>query len=277
MQKLLILLLIFIFSLSAATPKLYKPIGDPIYKEIKSVQKMSDIGYFKNEKQELLKFIKEAKAHKKLGLEYDKQRVSKILRKKDQRSYLNNLRALDRELSYINTLAKEALPVLIKRRYVQSFYQLKATQLPFLTQDAESAFLVKNYDKQLNKEKQGRLLAQERKKRNKAISYQKMLYSSKNLNGQWKGKSSDKSKLLAKFDASKLTLTYITPEKSNIFTGTYSISKVLRFNILHKELVRERGSHQRDINIKRDYEIIKLTKKELILNYKDERLTFKRN
>jgi len=277
MQKLLILLLIFIFSLSAATPKLYKPIGDPIYKEIKSVQKMSDIGYFKNEKQELLKFIKEAKAHKKHGLEYDKQRVSKILRKKDQRSYLNNLRALDRELSYINTLAKEALPVLIKRRYVQSFYQLKATQLPFLTQDAESAFLVKNYDKQLNKEKQGRLLAQERKKRNKAISYQKMLYSSKNLNGKWKGKSSDKSKLLAKFDASKLTLTYITPEKSNIFTGTYSISKVLRFNILHKELVRERGSHQRDINIKRDYEIIKLTKKELILNYKDERLTFKRN
>jgi len=276
MHKHLTLLLLLTLTLFSATPKLYKPIGDPIYKYIPSVQKMSEIGYFKNEKKQMLVFVKKAKTHKKLGFAYDKKRRTKTLSKQEQKAYLNTLRTLDRELFAINTLGKDALPVFIKRRYVQSFHQLKATKLSFLRRDADSAWLVKKYSRQLNKQQRLRQQKQAKKLKNDKVAYQKMLRSSQNLNGTWNGKSSDKSSIKAVFNENKLALSYITKNRINFIKGTYTVSKTLNFSMKVRKLMVEERSHIRHINIKRNYEIVKVSETELVLKYKDEVLKLNR-
>lgn len=277
MHKYLLLLLLLTLPLFSATPKLYKAIGDPIYKQVLSVKKISDIGYFKNEKKELLAFIKRANRHKRLGFTYDKKRRANTLTKEEQKNYLRGLRDLDKELFSINTLAKDALPVFIKRRYIKSFYQLKSSQLSFLRQDSESAWLVKKYTRELNKKKRLRQQREAKKLKKDKAAYDKMLRSAKNLNGTWKGKSSDKSSLTALFNADKLSLTSINKNKTNIIKGKYSLNKKLDFTIYIRKLIIDNRSHIRHVNIKRRYEVLKITQKELILQYKDEKLILKRN
>ncbi len=277
MHKYLLLLLLLTLPLFSATPKLYKAIGDPIYKQVLSVKKISDIGYFKNEKKELLAFIKRANRHKKLGFTYDKKRRANTLTKEEQKNYLRGLRDLDKELFSINTLAKDALPVFIKRRYIKSFYQLKSSQLSFLRQDSESAWLVKKYTRELNKKKRLRQQREAKKLKKDKVAYDKMLRSAKNLNGTWKGKSSDKSSLTALFNGDKLSLTSINKNKTNIIKGKYSLNKKLDFTIYIRKLIIDNRSHIRHVNIKRRYEVLKITQKELILQYKDEKLILKRN
>jgi hypothetical protein len=276
MHKYLTLLLLLTLTLFSATPKLYKPIGDPIYKHISSVKKMSEIGYFKNEKKQLLNFVKKANTHKKLGFAYDKKRRAKTLSKEEQKAYLNTLRSLDRELFTINTLAKDALPIFIKRRYVQSFYQLKATKLSFLRRDSDSAWLVKKYSLELSKKQRIRQKQQAKKLKNNKIAYQKMLRSSQNLNGTWQGISNDKTKLKAIFNENKLALSYITKNKTNLIKGTYTVNKTLNFSMQIRKLTVEERSHIRHVNIKRNYEIVTVSETELVLKYKDEVLTLTR-
>jgi len=276
MYKFLTLLLLLTLSLFSATPKLYKPIGDPIYKHISSVKKMAEIGYFKNEKQQLLSFVKNASAHKRLGFSYDKKRRAKTLTKQEQKAYLNTLRSLDRELFAINGLGKDALPVFVKRRYVQSFHQLKATHLSFLRRDSDSAWLVKKYTRELNKQERLRQQKQAKKLKNDKVAYQKMLHSAQNLNGSWDGKSSDNSVLKAVFNEEKLSLSYISKNKINLIKGTYTLTKTLNFSMKIRKLMIEGRSHIRHIKIKRSYEIVKISETELILKYKDEVLTLTR-
>jgi len=273
MHKYLLFLTLLTLSLFSATPKLYKPIGDPIYKHISSVKKMSDIGYFKNEKKQLLSFIKNASDHKKLGFAYDKKRRAKTLTKEEQKAYLNRLRSLDRELFAINGLAKDALPVFIKRRYIKSFYQLKATKLSFLRRDADSAWLVKKYTRELNKKERLRQQEQAKKLKHDKVAYEKMLRSAQNLNGTWKGKSSDKTDLITVFKEDKLALSYLGKKKTNLIKGIYTINKTLNFTMQIRKLTVEGRSHIRHINIKRNYKILKVSETELILQYKDETLT----
>ncbi len=277
MHKYLLLLLLLTLPLLSVTPKLYKAIGDPIYKQVSSVKKISDIGYFKNEKKELLAFIKRANRHKNLGFTYDKKHHAHTLSKEEQKNYLRGLRDLDKELFSINTLAKDALPIFIKRRYIKSFYQLKSSQLSFLRQDSESAWLVKKYTRELNKKKRLRQQREAKKLKKDRVAYEKMLRSAKNLNGTWKGKSSDKSSITALFNGDKLSLTSINKNKTNIIKGKYSLNKKLDFTIYIRKLIIDDRSHIRHINIKRRYEVVKITQKELVLQYKDEKLTLKRN
>jgi len=277
MHKYLLFFLLLTLSLFSATPKLYKPIGDPIYKQINSVKKISDIGYFKNQKRELLAFVKRANTHKKLGFTYDKKRRNKNLSKEEQKSYLKELRDLDKELTSINRLAKDALPVLIKRRYIKSFYQLKSSKLSFLRQDSTSAWLVKKYSRELNKKERLRQQKEAKRVKNDKIAYKKKLRSYAHLNGTWTGKNSDKEMVSAFFNNDKLSLTYKTKNKTNIIKGNYHLNKKLSFRIKIRKLIEDKRAHIRHINIKRSYEVLKITEKELILQYKDEKLSLKRN
>lgn len=276
MHKHLTLLVLFTLALFSATPKLYKPIGDPIYKYIGSVKKMSDIGYFKKEKKELLTFVKKASAHKKLGFSYDKKRRAKTLSKEEQKAYLNTLRALDRDLFTINTLGKDALPIFIKHRYVASFHQLKATKLSFLRRDTDSAWLVKKYSRELNKKARLRQKKQAKKLKNNKVAYNKMLRSSKNLNGTWEGKSNNKALLTAVFNEDKLSLSFKTQNKTNIIKGVYTLTKTFNFSMQIRKLLIEDRSHIRHINIKRQYKVMKISETELVLQYKDEVLRLSR-
>jgi len=269
-------LLFLSFTLFGATPNLYKAIGDPIYQQVPSVNKISEIGYFKTQKKEFKDFVNRAKRHKELGFKYDKLRANRTLSKAQQKAYLGVLRDLDKELLSINVYAKDALEVFVKRHYVSSFYQLKASKISVLRRDKESAWLVKKYSKDL--EKQKKLNAHNKIKRDqlKAKNYRKMLRSAKNLNGIWKGKSSDGSLLRARFKADTLSLSYTKEEKEHILKGTYKIKKNFTFLIKSRILIISQKEHVRTLNIKREYLIKKISNKELILKFKDETLNLKR-
>lgn len=103
-----------------------------------------------------------------------------------------------------------------------------------------------------------------------------MLRSAKNLNGKCKGKSSDGSEVIALFDEDKLSLKYLKAAHINIFKGTYTMGQTLYFQIYKRELIKNKQSHIHPINIKRQYELLSIGKKELRVMYKAEVIALER-
>lgn len=276
MQKLFILFLLLTLSVSANTPDIFKSVGDPVYSEISAVEKMLKVRYFKEKKLLFKEFVTKAKAHKKLGLLYDVKRKNKTLSKEEQKEYLNTLRELTKQLKHIYFIVHKALPIIIKKGYKKSFYQLKSSGLDILHNNRRNVLMIKNYDQKLKRQKERAKVDQAKRDKERKVAYHKMLRSAKNLNGTWKGKSNDGSKLLATFKAEELTLSYIKPQKTNVLLGTYRIDKEFHFTITKRELIKSKNTHVRHINLKRSYTIKKITESELILTYKDELITLKR-
>lgn len=106
--------------------------------------------------------------------------------------------------------------------------------------------------------------------------YAKRLRSAKNLNGTWKGKSSDGSSVTACFEEEKLSLHYKKSEQLKIYKGTYSADKTLDFHIYKRELVKAGTSQIRRIDLQRSYELLNISKNALNLRYKTESITLKR-
>jgi len=277
MYKAFLLLVVFYFELFAATPKLFKPVGDPIYKEIPAVSKMAQMSFFKNQKHVLLGFVKKAQSHKRLGLSYDKKRRNNTLNKAEQKAYLDGLRSLKEELTAVYLIAQEGLHRIIKKNYIKTFYQLKKTNIGVLRLDPKSVSAIKNYDRRLNRKQK---LAQQKKaaqEKEAVITRYNELRSAKNLNGRWKGKSSDGAKLLLVFKADRLSLHYERAKDTNIFKGKYSIHKnSFNFKIQQRKRIKADLSHIRKVQLQRNYQIKTITEKELVLSYKDELLRLKR-
>ena len=276
MYKTLILFLLLTVSLTANTPDIFKAVGDPIYNEVPAVKRLLKISYFKKEKLVFKEFTAQADAHKKLGFSYDKNRTNKTLSKEEQKEYLSTLRGLGKQLNHIHFIVHEALPSIIKKGLTRSFYQLKKSGLDVLHNNKRNIQMIKQYDQRLKRQKERDKITNEKRKEEARIAYHKMLRSAKNLEGEWNGKSSDNSKLLALFKAEKLTLSYITPQHTSVLFGTYSIGKTFDFEITQRELVTSENTHTRHINLKRRYTLKKITESELILQHKDEIITLKR-
>lgn len=269
MKKQLYLFFILSASVFATTPNLYKPVGDPVFSQINSVSKMSNITYFKNEKKKIDALVTEIEEIKRVGFMYDKKRISNTLTTKEQKEYLQKLRELKSRLSYISILVQNSIPIIIQKNDIKTFEQLKETNLEVLKEDKKIRLAIKEFDKKLRQ--------REREKDEKSkIAYAKMLMSPENLEGKWEGKSSDGTKMSAVFDSKKLSLLYVHEEYTNVLNGTYKIDKNLIFNISKRDLVKNDLSHVREVNLVREYKIKEISKKALVLQYKDEVLDLTR-
>ncbi|MFC2073639.1 hypothetical protein ACFLR3_00155 [Campylobacterota bacterium] len=276
MQKFLLLFFLLSLGISANTPNMFKAVGDPIYNQITAVEKMLKISYFKQDKLLFKEFTTKAKAHQRLGFIYDKKRQKKTLSKEEQKAYLDTLRKLAKQLNQIHFIVHEALPAIIKKGDTKSFYQLKNSGLDIIHNNTRNVQMITKHDQSLKRQNERVKIEQDKREKERIAAYHKMLRSSKNLEGTWKGRSNEGSELLAVFKADKLTLSYITTGKTNVFLGTYSIAKELHFTIRRRELTKSKNTHTRDINLKRSYAIKKITDSELVLAYKDEIITLKR-
>ncbi len=276
MQKIYIILLIIGVYAYAAMPKLYNAIGDPLYREITAVEKMSKIKYFTNERAELERFVREASEHKRLGLVYDLKRQEKTLSKDERQMYRNTLHKLENRVEKISSIAKKALSDMIANNQAEAFRQLTQTGLQVFKKDPKSVAEIRTYAKKLRNQQYLRQKREAKQAKNDKESYEKMLRSDKNLNGVWKGKSSDGSTVTANFEEEKLSLHYTKAEHSNIYKGTYSANKTLDFSIYKRELIKAGNSHVRRIDIERSYEFLRISKKELHLQYKAESITLER-
>lgn len=274
-------LFIFIFfasiSLFASTPNLFKPIGDPIYKEIPAVISLSQMSYFKKDKALFSRFIQAAKKHKGLGHAYDKKRRNKTLSKKEQKEYLAELRILKKKLQSIYIIVQTALSKIIKTNYVKTYYRLKRTHIDILHLDPRSVSSMKRFEKKLNKKK--RLAAQSKASKAKADkkAYYNFLRSPKNLDGKWKGKSSTGESMSASMHDNILYLNYMSEKVISIFKGKYKIShNQLNFYIQHRKRTKADISHIKKVNFSRIYTIIKITENNFNIQYKDEIIRLKR-
>ena len=276
MYKILVLLLTINLCTYGAMPKLYSAIGDPLYQEIPAVEKMSKINYFKNNRAQLDSFVREASEHKRLGLLYDQKRKKKTLSKDERQMYRNTLRELEKKLLSISLIAKKGLSEIIANKRTKDFRQLTQTQLDVLKKDPQSVAEIRAYAKTLRHKQYLRQKREEMQAEHKKEAYEKMLRSAKNLNGTWTGKSSDGSSVTAYFEQEKLSLHYTRPEHINIYKGTYTMDKVLDFQIYKRELIKAGVTHVRRIGLKRKYELLNISKKELHLKYKAENITLKR-
>jgi len=277
MPRFFILIVMSTFYLFAATPNLYKPIGDPIYKEIPAVYSLSQMSYFKKDKKILLDFVQAAKKNKKLGYAYDKKRRNKSLSKQEQKAYLTELRVLKKQLQSIYTIVQTALAKIIKTNYVKTYYRLKRTHIDILHLDPKSAYAMKKFEKKLNKKK--RIAAQSKANKAKAdkLAYYNFLRSSQNLNGKWKGKSSTGEKMSASFHDNILYLNYMSDKVVTVFKGKYKIShNAFNFHIQHRKRTKADISHIKKVNFSRIYTITKVTESIFNIRYKDEIISLKR-
>ena len=276
MYKILVLLLTINLCTYGAMPKLYSAIGDPLYQEIPAVEKMSKINYFKNNRAQLDSFIREAIEHKRLGLLYDQKRKKKTLTKDERQMYRNTLHELEKKLLSISIIAKKGLSDIVANNQAKYFRQLTQTQLEILKKDPNSVAEIRAYAKKLRYKQYLRQKRVEKQAEHKKEAYEKMLRSAKNLNGTWKGKSSDGSAVTAYFEQEKLSLHYTKEEHSNIYKGTYTVGKALDFHIYKRELIKAGVTHVRRIGLQRQYELLSISKKELQMRYKAETIVLKR-
>ncbi|MDF1880938.1 hypothetical protein JHD50_06405 [Sulfurimonas sp. MAG313] len=277
MKKTFILFLLLCLYLSASTPNLYKSVGDPVYTEIPAIISLSKMNYFKKHKLVLRSFISTAKQQKNLGFAYDKKRRNKTLTKKEQKEYLTKIRDLKKELRSISRIVQKDLLTIIKINYVKTYYRLKKTHLKVLRLDPKSAKAGSQFEKKIHhKRRLAKLEKEQQKKRNK-IEYYKYLRSSKNLDGKWKGESSDKTTMYASFHGKTVYLSYQNPKDIIIFKGSYKIrNNRFLFFIEQRKRTKASISHIKKVHFERIYKVSKITEKDLILKYKDETIYLKK-
>lgn len=276
MYKVLLFLLASGLCAYAAMPKLYSPIGDPIYLEIPAVDKMSKLKYFKNDRVQLDRFVGKASEHKRLGLLYDQKRKAKTLSKDERQMYRNTLRDLEKKLLSISAIAKKGLSDMVASNRAKDFRQLTQTQLDVFKKDPKSIAEIRTYAKKLRHQQYLRQKREEKKADSDKEAYAKMLRSAKNLNGTWMGNSSDGSAVTAYFEQERLSLHYVRTDHINIYKGTYTIDKTLDFHIYKRELLKSGIPHMRRIDLTRRYELLSIRKKELQMKYKAETIILKR-
>lgn len=271
MLKFITLFLLSSLCLLAATPRLYKPIGDPIYNEIPAVISLSKMTYFLNDKTFLVNFVQEANQHKKLGFSYDKKRRNKTLSKEEQKNYLDGLRSLKKQMQHIYGLVREALPVIIKKNYVKTYYRLKKTKLDILFLDPKSVSIMKKFEKKVNAKRRAQEKQRALKEKNDKVNHYNFIRSNKNLAGKWKGKGSDNNIMSATFINDIIYLTYHNDKETTVFKGKFSIIKNdFHFYIQQRKRTKSDISHIKKVNFERTYKIISISEKELFLTHKDE-------
>ena len=276
MYKFFTLFVILDLSLYAATPELFKPIGDPVYHEVPSVKKMAKMDYFTAQGQIFQDFIHEARFYQELGFAYDKKEGNKSLSKTEQKNYINGLRDLQKQLDKINFIAKTALEEIIKKEKIAPFYELKDTDMSVLKSDKNIAQSITQYEKRVVEIRRSQEQQRIRDIKSAKEQEYRMLRSFENLDGNWKDDTDQGQTVVAHFNKNRLTLTYSQKNESHILNGSYTIEKSLDFHIDTRELIKEKVSHVRTLNLSRVFEIQALSPREIILQYKDETLRLKR-
>ncbi|PHR56732.1 MAG: hypothetical protein COA44_07735 [Arcobacter sp.] len=229
------------------------------------------MSYFKKDKKMFLNFIETAKKHKKIGHLYDKKRRNKNLNKKVQKEYLDGLRVLKKQLQSIYKIVQASLTKIIKTNYVKTYYRLKRTHIDILHLDPRSVSAMKGFEKKLNKRK--RITTQNKLAKTRADkqAYYNFLRSSKNLSGNWKGKSNTGESMTASMHGNILYLNYSSKKIITVFKGKYKIShNNLNFYIEHRKRTKADISHIKKVHFSRIYSIKKITENSLTIQYKDE-------
>jgi hypothetical protein len=145
MLKLLVLFLTPLILL-AQNPKIYSSVGDPLYDDLKSILKLSDLHSFKPHREAMKRFVTEVQEAKSEGFALDRQ--------KDQdraKTYLEALRALSKRNIQWRRTIKEVMAASIRTDFEARYRQIIGTNHPLFREDPELKRLITGYQRVLNK------------------------------------------------------------------------------------------------------------------------------
>lgn len=145
MKSLLLLLLLGTGLLAQAYPQTYAQLGTPLFEQIDNFKALAELELFKAQKQTLLAYEKNAEAAIAHGHLIDKQDP---INKKEGKSYLQELRSLQKLYDIVEKSYKQQLYKSIHNDNSNSFYAITKISLPLLNSDLRlKESVVKYYKK----------------------------------------------------------------------------------------------------------------------------------
>ena len=248
MLRLLFAILLNISLAMGANPKVYAGIGDPLYRDLESTDKLSRLHAFKPEKKELQAYVKELKIAKKEGF-----KVQKYKDKAAAKAYIHTLRRLETKNKKISKLVKIRLLEAIQRDHTKRVQQITATRHSIFYEDPTLKKAIPAYKRKLKK--QQKIAKRE---------YKAYLKSPKNFKGVWKN-----NETAWKFGVKSLTITNITKSKIQQIEGDWKLKEPLLVHTIHTITNQSfnKHPHTRKTKVTQNYTLVSITKK--VLKVKD--------
>ena len=238
MLKMLILLFTPLLLL-AQNPKIYSSLGDPLYDDMKSVRKLSDLHSFKPYREEMRLLVTDVQKLQQRGLELDRQKDPG-----KAKAYLEELRTLSKRNVAMRKSIKNVMAASIRTDFEARYRQIRRTNHPLFREDPELKRLITGYQKTLKK----RAVAQARK-------HVDFLKTHAHFNGTWRTPSQHWT-----FEGDKLTTVKYDGKQKQINLGTWKFEdRHLVHHVTHIEnSYNDRNKLIREIDTMVYYTLIKL-------------------
>ena len=267
--RFIILHLIIGLTFAFAYPRIYASASNNVYKDVKSINKLSHVKVMKVHKELLSEYVKRTNAEMKLGYWLDKN-PNMPTTKEVSKKYLKELRHLSHQNKNINVYIKNTMLDTIYTDKPRSFHALLNTKHSLFSHDKELKSAIKKYKKKLQRREAKRQHSVNQRNRQKQKDKKKYYRSARYFNGKWVQKTDTltsfifkKNTLRIKTKSSKVMQeiagTYKTTKKSIIF----QIKKIIRTD-------KEGTPHERKANVKREITILKAESKKLLLSMSGE-------
>ncbi len=267
--RFIILYLIIGTTLSFAYPRIYASASNNVYKDVKSINKLSHVKAMKVHKELLSEYVKRTNNEMKLGYWLDKN-PNMPTTKEASKKYLKELRFLSHQNKNINVYIKNTMLDTIYTDKPRSFHALLNTKHSLFTHDKELKSAIKKYKKKLQKREAKRQKSISQRNKQKQKDKKKYYRSARYLNGTW----IQKGETLTSFIFKKNTLRIKTknPHVMQEIKGTYKTTKKSIVFFI-KKIIRtdkEGTPHERKTNVKREITIVKAEPKKLLLSMNAE-------
>jgi len=246
MLKVLPLLFFLTFSTAyAANPKIFSGVGDPVYDTVSPLEKLQKLKIFKPERGAMLNYINEARAAKKEGFAIDRAAGSAAAKPKIN-AYLQTLRRLEKENGRLANVVKEQTRLAIKKKSAPTFYAIKNSRHPVLTDNRSLRAEIAVYERRLKQEAKKRRLENYRYYR-----------TADNLGGSWVSRGNGAVTTLT-FRKNGLTMQRQSADEELLMRGDWRIEKeFLIFTVTTVERQeKERPKHVRRSAVSVYYKIV---------------------
>lgn len=232
----LIRILLIAVTLSAATPKPFAAVGDPLYRSVDALKHLAGLHAFKPHAEEFDTLAAATEAAKQEGFALEKRRDKEAADR-----YIARLRQLEKHHRHAAHLIKKIQLKVIAEDRSQRFRRIMGSEHPILSQDPTLRREISYYEKRLKR----RLQAE-------AAERQAYYKTAAHLNGLW---ASERQRWI--FADKRLSIVTVSKGKTRILEGSWAVRKQhLHFHIdTITNRHHKKSPHTRKTSVKRSYRL----------------------
>lgn len=222
-KSLLFIWILLVLSLQAANPKLYAPIGNPLFDSLSYTKKISKLYAFERQKQQFNAYITQLQKAKTTGLRLDEYAKSQEINEyRDY--YLSSLRKLEKLEIEINNIIKSTTLQAIQNKNTIRFYAIMETKHPFLQKDPTLNEAITRYQYTLKQQKAKALQAKQVAEQKRRQHRNAFLHSFANLKGVWQGIQDDTTVKLHFLSKTNFIMEKQDDKHQQIIKGNYRLN-----------------------------------------------------